>query len=324
MKMNSSIILFYSVMLLGVMLSLSSNNWVMIWLGMELSLMSFVPLINNSLMISSESAMKYFIVQSVSSSMFILGMVMMLTKPYFNYEMIIVLSMMMKMGAAPFHTWLLSMIEGLDYAALFILFTFMKIVPMIIIMDMNMSSSLFIMTSLIVGSMFGLTQNSVRKILSYSSIFNMGFMIYSLSNMSLWFLYFSLYSINLLFFTLVLNYNNINYLNQLVLNCYGEKSKLCIWTLMLSSGGMPPMMGFWGKLVIIELSINNSDWLISLIMIFTSLMTMFYYNRLCFISMCISSMMMKWKMSYLSWMNMNIMIINFIAMPFVIISKYLN
>nr|YP_009525779.1 NADH dehydrogenase subunit 2 [Idioscopus clypealis]AXS67646.1 NADH dehydrogenase subunit 2 [Idioscopus clypealis] len=324
MKINSTIILFYLNMLLGVVLSLSSNNWVMVWMGLEISLMSFIPLMIGDLIISSECAMKYFIIQSMSSSILILGLMLMLMNSKLNFNLIISLSMMIKMGMAPFHTWILSLIEGLSYMMLFNLFTLMKIVPMMITMNMNNNLNYLIMFSLILGSVFGITQNSIRKILSYSSIFNMGFLVYSLSNFSLWFTYFSLYSINLFMFVLILKNNNINYLNQFMINSFDMKFKLCIWALMLSSGGMPPMMGFWAKFIIIELSINMSDWLISMTMIFTSLLTMFYYNRMCYISMCISSLMTKWSMVYLSWLSLNVMVINIIIMPFVIMSKYLN
>nr|YP_010610850.1 NADH dehydrogenase subunit 2 [Sahlbergotettix salicicola]WAP91671.1 NADH dehydrogenase subunit 2 [Sahlbergotettix salicicola] len=324
MMINSTTILFYMNMLLGVMLSLSSNNWIMMWVGMEISLMSFIPLMVSNLIISSECSMKYFIIQSMSSSIFILGVIFMLMGVNMNYEMIITLSMAMKMGVAPFHTWMLSIIEGLNYSVMFNLFTIMKIVPMMIIMNMNLNLNLIIIFTLLIGSIMGLNQNSIRSMLTYSSIFNMGFMMYAMKNMSLWLLYFCLYSINLFMLTLVLSMNNVNYLNQLIINKFELKLKLSLWILMLSSGGMPPMIGFLGKLIVIELSINFNDWLITVSMIFTSLLTMFYYNRLCFVSMSISSLMTKWKIMSFSWLNMNIAVINLMVMPMLILSKYLT
>nr|QKW88768.1 NADH dehydrogenase subunit 2 [Rhytidodus viridiflavus] len=324
MTMNSTMILLYSNMLLGVMLSLSSNNWMMIWVGLEISLMSFIPMMISKLMISSECAMKYFIVQSMSSSIFILGVIFMLMGVNMNYEMIIILSMIMKMGVAPFHSWILSIIEGLDYWMMFNMFTTMKIVPMMIIMNMTMNLNFVIIFTLLVGSVLGLNQNSVRKMLTYSSIFNMGFMMYSIKNLSLWLLYFSLYSINLLMLIMVLNTNNINYFNQLIINKFELKLKLSLWILMLSSGGMPPMMGFLGKLIIIELSINSNDWLITLVMIMTSLLTMFYYNRMCYTTMSMSSLISKWKITSSSWLSLNITIINLMMMPMLILMKYLS
>nr|QWY23080.1 NADH dehydrogenase subunit 2 [Koreocerus koreanus]QXP43449.1 NADH dehydrogenase subunit 2 [Koreocerus koreanus] len=324
MFINSTVILFYSNMLLGVVLSLSSNNWMMLWIGLEISLMSFIPLMVSNLMISSECAMKYFITQSMSSSIFILGVIFMLMGVNMNYELIINVSMIMKMGIAPFHTWVLSIINGLSYTALFNLFTTMKIVPMMVIMKMNLSLNLIIILTLIVGSTFGLSQNSIRKMLAYSSIFNMGFMIYSTSNMSLWLMYFLIYTVSLLMLILILHLNNINYLNQLLINKIELKMKLSIWILMLSMGGMPPMMGFMSKLIVIESSIQFNDWIISMVMIITSLLTMFFYNRLCFIVMSISSLMTKWKMTSMSWLTLNIMLINLTMMPILILMKYLN
>nr|YP_009531278.1 NADH dehydrogenase subunit 2 [Idiocerus laurifoliae]AXY64092.1 NADH dehydrogenase subunit 2 [Idiocerus laurifoliae] len=324
MMINSTTILFYMNMLLGVMLSLSSNNWVMIWVGLEISMVSFIPLMISSLTISSECAMKYFIIQSMSSSIFILSVIFMLMGVNMNYEIIINLSMIMKMGVSPFHAWVLSIVEGLNYMAMFNLFTTMKVVPMMVTINMNMNLDLIIILTLLVGSVFGLNQNSVRKMLAYSSIFNMGFMIYSMKNLSMWVMYFSLYSINLIMLVMLLMLNNIHYMNQLVINKFELKLKLSFWILMLSSGGMPPMMGFLGKLIVIESSIYFNDWLITMMMIVTSLMTMFYYNRLCFIIMSISSMMMKWKTESMSWLNLNILIINLMIMPLLILFKYLS
>nr|YP_010736910.1 NADH dehydrogenase subunit 2 [Idioscopus ventrispinus]WEP24797.1 NADH dehydrogenase subunit 2 [Idioscopus ventrispinus] len=324
MMINSTLILFYSNMLLGVVLSLSSNNWVMIWMGLELSLMCIIPLMNSSMTTSSECTMKYFIVQSMSSSIFILGVILMMLNYDFYYKMIIMLSMMLKMGVAPFHAWIISLIEGLNYMMMFNLLTIMKIVPMMVIINMNLNLNLIIIYTLIVGAISGLTQNSMSKILTYSSIFNMGFMIYCSNNLSLWFLYFIVYSINLLMISLILMSNNINYLNQFLINKVDLKTKAVIWILMLSSGGMPPLMGFLPKLIVIELSINYNDWVVSLMMITTSLLTMFYYNRLCFLSSLLSSLIMKWKINSLSWLSMNIMIINFLTLPLIILIKYLN
>nr|AYE40945.1 NADH dehydrogenase subunit 2 [Idioscopus sp. 'myrica']WEP24784.1 NADH dehydrogenase subunit 2 [Idioscopus sp. 'myrica'] len=324
MIINSTLILFYSNVLLGVALSLSSNNWVMIWLGLELSLLSIIPMMNDYISISSECTMKYFIVQSMSSSIFILGIILMLLNYNFNFKIIIVLSMMLKMGVAPFHTWIVSIIDGLNYMVMFNLLTVMKIVPMMIIINMNLNLNLIIIFTLIVGSISGLNQNSMRKILTYSSIFNMGFMIYCSSNLSLWILYFVLYSINLLMLSIILMLNNVNYLNQFLINKINLKTKVTIWILMLSSGGMPPMMGFMSKLIVIELSINFNDWMVTLMMILTSLLTMFYYNRLCFIVMLTSSLITKWSINSLSWMNINILIMNLMTFPLIILFKYLN
>nr|YP_010610876.1 NADH dehydrogenase subunit 2 [Nabicerus dentimus]WAP91697.1 NADH dehydrogenase subunit 2 [Nabicerus dentimus] len=323
MFINSTIILFYSNMLLGVVLSLSSNNWVMVWVGLEISLMSFIPLMMTNLMISSECTMKYFIIQSMSSSIFILGVIFMLVGANINYEMIIILSMSMKMGVAPFHTWVLSLIEGLSYMTMFNMFTIMKVVPMMIMINMNLNLKLMVILTLIIGGIFGLNQNSIRKMLAYSSIFNMGFMIYSISNLSIWIMYFCLYSINLLMLITMLSLNNINYLNQFLVNKVELKTKLSLWILMLSSGGMPPMMGFMGKLIVIESAIKFGDWIISMTMIFTSLLIMYYYNRLCFIVMSVSSVMTKWKINSLSWLSLNIMIINIMILPIILMSKYL-
>nr|YP_011017956.1 NADH dehydrogenase subunit 2 [Amritodus flavoscutatus]WQF70187.1 NADH dehydrogenase subunit 2 [Amritodus flavoscutatus] len=322
MILNSTSTLFFMTMMFGIILSLSSSSWLILWIGMEVTIMSFIPLINSKLMISSEASMKYFIIQSMSSSVFMLGVMFMLMGVNMNIEILIGCSMLISMGVAPFHNWVLSMIEGLNYYMLTNMFTTLKLVPLLVLMTLSLKLIYILIYTLAVGSILGLNQNSLRKILSYSSIFNMGFMIFMKDVFSLWLIFMILYSFNLFLLTYIFENNNFNYLNQLVLNNFDYKMSISIWVLLLSSGGIPPMMGFWGKMISIELALFLNEWLVALSMIFMSLLVMFYYNRLCFTSMSLSSLMMKWTFCIKSKLGLIILVTNLFTLPLAMMFKY--
>nr|WRQ18173.1 NADH dehydrogenase subunit 2 [Igerna tenuicaula] len=296
MYMNFNTVMFYYTMIMGTMISLSANNWLMIWIGLEITMMSIMPLISNKNFLSSESSVKYFIIQSISSSMMMLGVLLLMINSKIEYQMILTSSMMLKMGIAPFHNWLLEMIESMELIIMFLLLTFMKVSPLNMLSYLMFKNNLFILLSLMVGSLFGLNQMSLRKIMCYSSIFNMAFIISSLDSNSIWWSYMLMYTMMVMMIILLMYKTNIFYINQMMLNETKMMLKLNIWLAMLALGGIPPMIGFMLKLMVIQKMILSQELLISFIMVMSSMMVMFYYLRMSFISIMFSSSMMKWKM----------------------------
>ncbi|KAG8338741.1 NADH dehydrogenase subunit 2 (mitochondrion) [Homalodisca vitripennis] len=308
--------------MVGVMVSICSNNWFMIWSGMEISLMCLIPLMSGYNMITSECMMKYFIVQGVSSSILILGLVMSLL--YFNYSNnLVLISVLIKLGMAPFHNWVLVVVEGLSYWVNFMLLTLIKIAPLTLMSYINLNTNFYVILSLIVGSLFALNQSSIRKIMAYSSIFNLGFMSISSMNNSIWVIYFMIYSLilsNLFFFMKKLN---INYINQIIINEFTPEVSISIWILVLSLGGMPPLIGFMGKLMVFEMLMSMGQILILTIMVLTSLLVMFYYIRMMYLSLMFSSLILKWNKLNLINMTIIIFLLNFMMSPMFIMIKSL-
>nr|QHD45536.1 NADH dehydrogenase subunit 2 [Cicadella viridis] len=298
MFVNSSKFLFASSMIVGVMVSICSNNWFMIWSGLEISLMSFIPLMSGFNMLSSESMLKYFLVQSLSSSILLLGMIFTLLGLK-DMTLTMVFGISMKLGLAPFHNWMLVMVDGLSYQCNFILLSIMKISPLTLISYLNYNLTILIIFSLIVGSIFGLNQSSIRKILSFSSIYNLSFMISSISYNSVWLSYLFIYSLMLLCVISFFSKFNINYINQVIMNEISIMMKISIWIVLLSMAGMPPMVGFMMKLMIFEFLINHNEIMILVLMIITSMLINFYYMRLMYLCLMFSSLEFKWKKNYI-------------------------
>nr|WRQ18212.1 NADH dehydrogenase subunit 2 [Japanagallia trifurcata] len=321
MAKNFNMMLFLYMTIMGTVMSLSANNWLIIWTGLEISIMSVMPMISNNNFLSSEASVKYFLIQSISSSMMMLGVLLLLINSKIEYQMILTSSMMLKMGIAPFHNWILEMIESVELTIMFLLLTLMKVAPLNMISYLMFKNNLFVIMSLLIGSMFGLNQTSLRKMMCYSSIFNMGFILASISMNSIWWFYMISYSLMLAMILFLMKKMKISYINQLSLNENKMSLKMNIWMAMLSMGGMPPMMGFMLKLMVIQMMIMSKEFLISIIMIMSSTLVMFYYLRMSFISILFSSLTVKWKILKTIKSSSWIMMINISIMPLMLTLK---
>nr|QUI77245.1 NADH dehydrogenase subunit 2 [Empoascanara gracilis] len=324
MKLNSSNLFFLSFMIVGIMLCLCSNNWIFIWCGLELSLITFLPLMQNKLIISSESILKYFIIQSVSSTILILGLLMMVVMK-FNYEFMISIALMMKMGIGPFHLWLLSVMSGLHSVPMILLLTVLKISPLVILSLVNtISNSIFIMITMLAGSISGLNQNSTKKIIAYSSIFNMGLILMVIKNNSIWLCYLFIYSIMMLILiSLMLNLNLI-YINQIIFNEDLMWNKMNLWLILLSMGGMPPLIGFTIKLMVIEFTISNFLIFNTMLIVLLSLLIMYFYLRMTYLSLMFFTVSPKWMLLNLKKLSSSIMLINILSLPMILVMELFN
>nr|YP_010531320.1 NADH dehydrogenase subunit 2 [Processina sexmaculata]UXX17579.1 NADH dehydrogenase subunit 2 [Processina sexmaculata] len=322
MKFNLTNILLLYMMMMGILLTVSSNNWMMMWSGLEISLMSFIPLMSGGV-IGSESSMKYFIVQSISSAMLIMSIMFMISMNGMYYFLMTV-SLSMKMGVAPFHNWILSMISSLTFFMLFILLTLMKIAPLVMLSYLNSYYDLLIFFSLMFGSIFSLNQNSTRKLLGYSSIYNMGYMLSSINMNYIWMMYLFIYSTILLVLVLMMSKLKINYLNQFMINEHSMSMKMNLWVTMLSMGGMPPLMGFFPKFIIFQMMIIKKMFLLLLMMILTSLIVMFFYIRMVILSFINYSMVMKHNMKSFTKISFWSFMMNTNFFPILILLKSLN
>nr|YP_010467031.1 NADH dehydrogenase subunit 2 [Atkinsoniella zizhongi]UVF28950.1 NADH dehydrogenase subunit 2 [Atkinsoniella zizhongi] len=320
MIFNSTKMLYYTTMIIGVMICVSSNNWMMMWSGLEISLMSFLGIMPSKNSLSSESMMKYFIIQGTSSAILIMGIMFMLMEIELS-SYIMVVSIMLKIGMAPFHNWVLSVIDGLSYECVFVLLTMIKVPPLMILSYMNMTIWVTIIISLVVGATMGINQNSMRKMLGYSSIYNLGYLCACISEVSIWVIYMLIYSFMLIGIITYIKQMNVFYFNQVMINEFDLKLKISFWLMMLSFGGVPPMLGFINKLMLLELMVLNNQFLILLVMIISSLIVMFYYTRSAYMSIMMSSISMKWNFFSMNRSMLMILMLNITFLSLMIFSK---
>nr|ARH54793.1 NADH dehydrogenase subunit 2 [Trigonopterus sp. AH-2016] len=284
--------LFLALLMASTLISISSVSWFTAWVGLEINLMALMPLMTNlKNKLSNESTIKYFIVQAMASSSLLFSVLILPEMKILSLSlssfpsMMINSTLLLKMGAAPFHFWLPEIISGLNWNLIFIILTWQKIAPMILLSYLVKSStflSLIIIFSAIISGIQGMNQTCMRKIMAYSSINHTGWMLSSLlSSINVWFYYFTIYSFINFNIILVFNKYHIFYFNQLtkLLN-FNKKLKLLFSMNFLSLGGLPPFLGFLPKWLTINFLVNKNFIALSLILILSTLVSLYFYTRI--------------------------------------------
>nr|QHZ87477.1 NADH dehydrogenase subunit 2 [Coeliccia cyanomelas] len=305
MKINISTILFLSTLISGTMIVISSKSWILMWMGLEMNLLSFIPLMNqNKTPYENEAAMKYFIVQAMASLIMLFSILAAGLYEISNAitNTILLSSLFTKMGAAPFHLWFPGVMQGLTWMNCFILMTWQKIAPMIMMMYQlinGLMSNTIIMISVLAGAIGGFNQTSLRKMMAYSSISHLGWMIMaSMMSIKYWIIYFMIYLILNLSIIIIFMKNMIFYLPQIFTQQGSKTNKFSMYISMLSLGGLPPFLGFFPKWLIIQTSMEfESKWLI-LIMVMTTMVTLYFYLKVTYSSLLFSNQNMYWKHEY--------------------------
>nr|AXS65481.1 NADH dehydrogenase subunit 2 [Silvanidae sp. KM-2017] len=286
-------ILYINSLILSSLLTISSSSWFSMWVGLEINLLSIIPLMaSNENIFRSESGMKYFITQALASGLLMFSVILInLTdsSPFIvsSPTMIFYSALMMKMGMAPFHFWFPEVLEGLNWDNCLILLTWQKIAPSCVLMYFmapNQMIAAIIATSTIISSLMGMKQTSIRKILAYSSINHMAWLLAAMMvSPALWLMYFLIYSFtNLAIIILIkkLKTHEINQLNS------ASSSKMLSKTMfmlnLLSLGGLPPFIGFLPKwLTIMDMTLMEILSMTIMMILFT-LITLYFYMRLGF------------------------------------------
>nr|YP_010688263.1 NADH dehydrogenase subunit 2 [Layahima elegans]WBR65470.1 NADH dehydrogenase subunit 2 [Layahima elegans] len=321
---NLTNFLFTLILMLGSIISISSNSWLGAWMGLEINLLSFIPLLTNlKNLTSTESSLKYFIVQALASTT-LLFVVLLLSfnqkysLEYSSYLNIILNSaLLMKMGAAPFHSWFPEVMEGLSWTMSFVLMTWQKIAPMILISYCLFYKFIFItiIISIFVGSIGGVNQTNLRSLMAYSSINHLGWMLSSLLiSLNFWMIYFLFYSFLSLSIIHMFYKLNIFYFSQIFSTMNNMPIlKFSLFCNFLSLGGLPPFTGFLPKWIIIQnLSMTNMP--LITIMVILTLITLFFYIRLTYSALMINTSQISWnKLWCYDTSNMSILL-NFMSL----------
>nr|YP_010240536.1 NADH dehydrogenase subunit 2 [Nothybus sumatranus]QQV73778.1 NADH dehydrogenase subunit 2 [Syneches medoganus]QTF87877.1 NADH dehydrogenase subunit 2 [Nothybus sumatranus] len=308
MNNNSSKVLFYLILMMSTLITISSNSWLSAWMGLEINLLSFIPLMSDNQLMSTESSLKYFLTQALASMVLMFAVIiimlnnlMFIIKQDF-VEMILMSSLLMKTGAAPFHFWFPIVTEGLSWTNAFILMTWQKIAPLILISYL-MNSDFMILASIlsvIVGSLGGLNQTSLRKIMAFSSINHLGWILSSLLiNENMFLGYFIMYSF--LSFNLIMLFNkfSLTHINQLMILFFNSKNlKITLFLNFLSLGGLPPFLGFFPKWLVIQALTFNNQMLLTTILIVMTMITLFYYLRLSYSAFLLNTSENNWIYSF--------------------------
>nr|YP_009740524.1 NADH dehydrogenase subunit 2 [Conophymacris viridis]QID03473.1 NADH dehydrogenase subunit 2 [Conophymacris viridis] len=308
MTNNSTKLLFLSTTMMGTILSFSSNSWLGVWMGLEINLLSFTPMLtNNKNMMMNQSSIKYFIVQAMASTMLLFSILLVQMKYPMGWEsemipsMMISSSLLLKIGAPPFHFWFPEVMSAMNWINCFMMMTWQKIAPMMVLsycIKMEMFILAIIILSIIIGVLGGLNQTSLRQLMAYSSISHLGWMIGALIvSENIWELYFIIYSLLSLILVLLFKQMNLFFMNQIYSSSNMKTEiKFMMFLTLLSLGGLPPFIGFLPKWIVIQSLIENNMTIMVVIMVVLTTITLFYYIRVSFSALILSYKENSWLM----------------------------
>nr|YP_009158954.1 NADH dehydrogenase subunit 2 [Sicista concolor]AIG99668.1 NADH dehydrogenase subunit 2 [Sicista concolor] len=316
MNILTNLLIFLTVFL-GTMITMSSSHLLIMWSGLELSMLAIIPiLIKKPNPRSTEASTKYFLTQAMASMILLMAILLNFSSsgqwslnPFISPipSIMITTALLIKLGLAPFHYWVPEVTQGVTLMSGMLLLTWQKLAPMTMLYQLSplLNHSILItcgFISILIGGWGGLNQTQLRKIMAYSSIAHMGWMISILPfNPSIMVLNLLIYIILTLTMFLTININSSLTLSSLTLSWNNSPTLIALSLVtLLSLGGLPPLTGFLPKWLIIEELVMNNSIYLSTSMAIMALMNLFFYLRLIYSSSLTifpspNPMKMKWQ-----------------------------
>jgi NADH-quinone oxidoreductase subunit N len=320
------------IIFVGINIILFSNDFLNVYIGIEIQSLGLYILASYKQMstYSVEAGVKYFILGAFASSLLLFGIslfygltgifnfynifIFLSYDMYLNFEFFlfffialffIFISLIFKVGGAPFHVWVPDVYEGVgtgitaffsSVPKLGIFLFLMKIVFFMVYTGLVEFFYLFVYTgilSICVGSLGALYQTSIKRLLSYSAISHTGFILFGLSSWNtasifsviLYLWVYVILIVSLFSILLLLQQQNSQHSIKLIGNLrylYFENKGLCFSFIfaLFSVAGVPPLGGFFAKYFIFFGTINAGYIFLSLFVILVSVFGFVYYLRL--------------------------------------------
>lgn len=257
-------------------MALSANHWVLVWLSLELNIISFLPIINSyNWNQEQEACLKYLLFQALGSRILLLSSI------NTNLSLLILIAFLIKLGAAPFHFWFPPVIKSTPWIPSTLLLTWQKIAPLCLLFFLSTRKSTLLFLggiNAIIGGVGGMNQSHLRPLLAYSSIGHIGWIltrIYMSPSISIF--YITLYIFISL--TIIVTAASTNTLTVLRTKNKNNILTLILCVLLLSLAGLPPLAGFFPKLIVIS---SIKSFILPLVLILGSLINLFYYLNIFF------------------------------------------
>ncbi len=310
--------------LLGIFVLVAANSLLTVYIGVELLALSVYAIIcfDRDNPVAAESAMKYFVLSAMASGALLYGMSMIygltgtlsldqlaaqlkgsLSPGIVLGLVFIVVAVGFKLGAVPFHMWLPDVYQGAPTSVTL----FVSTVPQIAYFSLTLRLLAYGLTgaapewtqmliplavlTLVVGNVVAIAQTNLKRMLAYSTIGNIGFVVlgfvagtpggYSAA------LYYTLVYVIMVMgsFGVILLASRKGFEADRLDDYRGLYARdpvlaLIMMALMFSTAGVPPFVGFWAKLrVIQELWNTHHPWLVG-IAAGVSVIGAFYYLRI--------------------------------------------
>nr|AEF12774.1 NADH dehydrogenase subunit 2 [Amphibolurus centralis] len=282
--------------IIGTLTVTSANHWLTAWLGLELNMISILPMITKQKHHrSTEAATKYFLTQATASALMLFSSTLNAWQTgswnitQLNNELaciFMISALTMKMGAAPAHFWLPEVLQGSTLTTTLLITTWQKIAPITLLYTISNHTQSNILLpigllSILVGGWGGINQTQLRKMMAYSSIAHLGWTMTAISiapNIAL--MNIIIYMTMSTPFFLLLTTTSSKTLQTITTTWIHTPTATIIMTfLMLSMAGLPPLTGFTPKLLILDKLITHKLTLTAATMALLSLLSLIFYLR---------------------------------------------
>nr|YP_003734755.1 NADH dehydrogenase subunit 2 [Coilia reynaldi]BAJ09856.1 NADH dehydrogenase subunit 2 [Coilia reynaldi] len=281
---------------LGTTLTFMSSHWLLAWMGLEINTLAIIPLMAQKHHPRAvEATTKYFLIQATAAAMILFaattnawlhGQWDINQTPHPLTSTMMMTALALKVGLAPLHLWLPEVLQGITLTTGLILSTWQKLAPLALILQTANNAhphllTMLALSSALAGGWGGLNQTQMRKILAYSSIAHLGWMIL-VSQMAPQMTLIALAMYIIMTTAAFLMLNNVNSTKIITLTYTWTKAPLlttitCL--VLLSLGGLPPLTGFMPKWLIIQELTNQGLALTATIMALTALLSLYFYLR---------------------------------------------
>nr|YP_010951380.1 NADH dehydrogenase subunit 2 [Naso brevirostris]WMN14109.1 NADH dehydrogenase subunit 2 [Naso brevirostris] len=281
---------------LGTTITFASSHWLLAWMGLEINTLAIIPLMaQHHHPRAVEATTKYFLTQATAAAMLLFASMTnaWLTGQWDIQQMshplpitMITIALALKIGLAPLHSWLPEVLQGLDLTTGLLLSTWQKLAPFALLLQIQPTNSTLLillgLMSTLIGGWGGLNQTQLRKILAYSSIAHLGWMILVLQfSPSLTLLTLLTYFVMTFSTFLVFKLNKATNINALATS-WTKAPMLTSLTplILLSLGGLPPLTGFMPKWLILQELTKQDLAPTATIAALTALLSLYFYLRL--------------------------------------------
>ncbi len=320
--------------LLGQMVMISGNNFLVIYLGLELMSLSLYALValRREHTVSTEAAMKYFILGALASGFMLYGISMLYgatgslqlnevvkvtatataNKTILVFGIVfLVAGLAFKLGVVPFHMWVPDVYQGAPTAVTLLLggapklaafaITFRLLVEGLFPLAVDWQQMLVVLAvmSMAIGNLTAIAQTNLKRMLAYSTISQMGFMLlgmlsgvangnselavdaYSSSMFySITYVLTTLGTFGVIMLLARSGFEAENLEDLKGLNKRNPWFALVMLLLMFSLAGIPPMMGFYAKLSVLQAVLSTGKLWLAIVAVLFSLIGTFYYLRI--------------------------------------------
>ena len=313
---------------LGMMVMISANHFLVLYLGLELlslSLYAMVALPRDSGN-STEAAMKYFVLGALASGMLLYGMSMIygatgslevteVAQRIFDGDAIptilifglvfVVAGIGFKLGAVPFHMWVPDVYHGAPTAVTLLIGTAPKLAAFAFIMRLLVEALgmqqllaewqqmlvILAVASLAIGNITAIAQTNLKRMLAYSTISHMGFLLLGILSGTLegfgaamfYTVIYVLMALGTFGMILLLSRHGFEAENLEDFKGLNQRDPwyaFIMMLLMFSMAGIPPTMGFWAKLFVLQAVLSVGYVWLAVVAVLFSLIGAFYYLRI--------------------------------------------